>query len=51
VIDVLREFVADRLADFHVGLADKVVGGRKPAKVGTVSRSQTMTLGFMPAKV
>jgi len=28
VVDVLRKLVADRLADFHVGLADEVVGGR-----------------------
>src|SRR5262245_2531177 len=34
VVDVLREFVADGLADFHVGLADKVVGGCEPAEVG-----------------
>jgi hypothetical protein len=31
VIDMLRKFVADRLADFHVGLANKIVGGRKPS--------------------
>jgi hypothetical protein len=49
VVDVLRKFVADRLAHPHIGLADKVVGGCKPAEVGhpPVSRSQTMTLGFM----
>ena len=40
---MLREFVAESLADFHVGLADKIVGGREPARSGTVSRSQTMT--------
>jgi hypothetical protein len=34
VVDVLREFVADGLADLHVGLADQVVGGCKPAEVG-----------------
>src|SRR5262249_36117059 len=33
VVDVLRKLVADRLADFHVGLADKIVGCRKPAEV------------------
>jgi hypothetical protein len=31
VVDVFRKFVADRLADFCVGLADKIVGGCKPA--------------------
>jgi hypothetical protein len=30
VVDVLRKFFADRLADLHVRLADKVVGGREP---------------------
>jgi hypothetical protein len=34
VIDVLRKLVADRLAHFYVGLANKIVGGRKPAEVG-----------------
>jgi hypothetical protein len=34
VINVLRKLVADRLADFYVGLADKIVGGRKPGDVG-----------------
>jgi hypothetical protein len=34
VVDVLRELVADRLADLRVGLADEVVGGREPADVG-----------------
>ena len=34
VVDVLREFIADRLAHFGVGLADKIVGGCKPAEVG-----------------
>jgi hypothetical protein len=34
MVDVLRKLVADRLADFYVGLADKIVGGRKPAEVG-----------------
>ena len=28
------KLVADRLAHFHVGLADKIVGGCKPAEVG-----------------
>jgi hypothetical protein len=41
---VLQELVADRLADLHVGLADKIVGGCKPREIGTVSRSHTMTL-------
>jgi hypothetical protein len=34
VVDVLRELVPDRLADLHVGLADKIVGGREPGEVG-----------------
>jgi hypothetical protein len=34
VVDVLGELVADGLADFHVGLADKIIGGREPRKVG-----------------
>ena len=34
VVDVLRKLVADRLADFHVGLADKIVGGCEPGEVG-----------------
>src|SRR5215468_81511 len=34
VVDVLREFVANGLADFQVGLADKVMGGCEPAEVG-----------------
>jgi len=33
-VDVLRKFVADGLADLHVGLADKVVGSREPGEVG-----------------
>jgi len=33
VVDVLRKFVADRLAYFHVGLTDKIIGGREPAQV------------------
>ena len=33
VADVLRKLVADRLADFDVGPADQVVGGREPAEV------------------
>jgi hypothetical protein len=28
--DVLRKFVADRLAHFRVGLADEIVSGREP---------------------
>jgi hypothetical protein len=47
VVYVLGKLVSDRLADLHIGLADEVVGGH-PARSGTVSRSQTMTLGFMP---
>jgi hypothetical protein len=34
VVNVLREFVADRLADFCIRLADQIVGGGKPGKVG-----------------
>jgi DNA-binding MarR family transcriptional regulator len=30
VVDVLREFVANRLADLYVGLADQIVGDREP---------------------
>src|SRR6516162_7376253 len=29
VIDVLWKFVAERLADFRVGFADKIIGGRR----------------------
>jgi hypothetical protein len=31
VVDVLRKFIADRLAHLHVGLPDKIVGGCEPA--------------------
>src|SRR5262249_31621775 len=34
VVDVFRKLVAHRLANFNIGLADKVVGGREPAEVG-----------------
>jgi hypothetical protein len=34
VVNMLRKFVADRLADLRVGLADKIVGRRKPGEVG-----------------
>jgi hypothetical protein len=34
VVDVLREFVPDRLADLNVRFADKIIGSRKPAEVG-----------------
>ena len=34
VVDVLRKFFADGLANLNVGLADKVVGGCEPAEVG-----------------
>jgi len=34
VVDVLRKFVADRLADLDVGLADEIIGGREAAEVG-----------------
>jgi len=47
VVDVLRELVADRLADFHVRLADKTLAAANPLRSGTVSRSQTITVGFM----
>ena len=33
VVDVLRNLVADGLPDLNVGLADEIVGGRKPAEV------------------
>jgi len=31
---MLRKFVANRLADFHVGLAEKIICSCKPAEVG-----------------
>jgi hypothetical protein len=31
---MLRKFIADGLTDFYVKLADKIVGGREPGKVG-----------------
>jgi hypothetical protein len=34
VVDVFREFIADCLADFHVRLADEIIGGREPGEVG-----------------
>jgi hypothetical protein len=34
VVDVLREFVAEDLTNVRIGLADEIVGGRKPAEVG-----------------
>jgi hypothetical protein len=34
MVDMLRKLVADGLADFHVGLAHEVVGGREPPEVG-----------------
>jgi hypothetical protein len=34
VVDVLREFVADRFTNFYVGLADEIVSGSEPADVG-----------------
>src|SRR5262249_53460835 len=34
VVGVLRKLIADGLADFHVRLADKIVGRREPAEVG-----------------
>src|SRR5262245_61630662 len=34
IVDVLRKFIADRLATLYFGLADKIIGGRKPGKVG-----------------
>ena len=43
VVDVLRKLVADRLADLYVGLSGKENAPRSD----TVSRSQTMTFGFM----
>ena len=40
----------DRFADFHVGLADKIIGGRTPPRSGTVSRSHTMKLAIRRPK-
>jgi hypothetical protein len=37
VVDVLRELVANILADLHVGLPDQVVSGREAAEVGARS--------------
>jgi hypothetical protein len=34
MVDVLRKFVADRLAHLRVGFTDKIVGSCKPADVG-----------------
>jgi len=34
VVDVLGKLVADRLADFYVGLADEIVGGCEPGQIG-----------------
>jgi hypothetical protein len=34
VVDVLWKLVANRLADFYVGLADEIVGSCEPAEVG-----------------
>ena len=34
VVDMLWKLVAHRLADFYVGLADKIVGGCEPGEVG-----------------
>jgi hypothetical protein len=31
--------------------ADEIVGGREPVRSGTVSKSQTMVLGFMRIEV
>jgi hypothetical protein len=31
---MLREFIANLLADFYVGLADEIMGRRKPTEVG-----------------
>src|SRR5262249_2670234 len=39
VVDVLRELIADRLADLYVGLADEVVGGREPAMIHFIFKS------------
>jgi hypothetical protein len=41
VVDALREFVANRLADFDVGLTDKVVCGRVPTEVGRAFATET----------
>jgi len=47
VVDVLGKLVADCLADFYVGLC-RQDRWRLQTRLGrgTVSRSQTMTLGF-----
>jgi hypothetical protein len=34
VVDMLGKFIANRLPDLSVGLADEIVGGREPAEVG-----------------
>jgi hypothetical protein len=47
MVNVLRKFVADRLANFHFGLADKIIGGGEPAEVRHGLQIPDMTLGFM----
>jgi hypothetical protein len=33
IVDVLRKFVSDRLADLRIGLTDEIVGGCKPSDI------------------
>jgi|SRR5262249_41656090 len=51
VIDVLWEFVADRLVHLYVGLADEIIGGREAAEVGHSLQVPDDDLGFMQAGV
>jgi hypothetical protein len=63
VVDVLRKFIAHRLTGLHVGLADKIIGGREPAEVGHsfevpdddswfhAGRSVTQRLGVKKEKI
>ena len=45
VVDVLGKLVAENGTNVGIRLADKTAAN--PPRSGTVSRSQTMTLGFM----
>jgi hypothetical protein len=47
VVDVLRELVTEGRTNVCIRLADEIVGGCEPGETGTVSRSQTMTVGFI----
>jgi hypothetical protein len=44
VVDVLRKFVADRLADLYVGLADEIVIG-EVGQIGRPSRREAIWRG------